>query len=181
MKAKYDADGLPIWEKEEDERDLWVHDDPIQMGFGLDCQLSGFSLPGFDMWLSALPSCVAKTQLLKRRADAFDALKSNNEDAEKRHLEFMLLRMQAIQRDEVLLPLARIGKPMSKARSDGGRNKPTPEWHEACLHAARLMLASGKKPKDLPSILVDRFSYDRSTIDRLLIKAGIKEKSASTK
>lgn len=184
MKSKFDPDGLPVWEKEDDVRDLWVHDDPVQMAFGWGCHLLGFSLPGFDMWLSSLPPCNAKTQLLGRRADALEAGRANNHDLEMRHLEFMLLRMHAIQRDDALLPLARIGKPVKKGRAKGGKNSAKHKQDEnksrddALVKSAKGLIESSEAtPRTVKTAMIDKGLNRGLRIDQLrnvLKKAGIK-------
>jgi len=94
-------------------------DDFDALRFGVRCAFYGFDLPDFDGWLAKLDSCGARDELLARRALAHDAMRTNNADATRRHLEWMLLRRSAIEREDFLVPLAKIGddvrKPFLKA------------------------------------------------------------------
>lgn len=58
--------------------------------------------------------------------------------------------------------------------SRGGKNKPAPHWHEDCCRAAEQMLETGTEPHELVGKLVQRFGHDRTSIARVLKKAGIK-------
>lgn len=58
--------------------------------------------------------------------------------------------------------------------SRGGKNKPAPGWHEGCCRAADQMLETGTEPHELVGKLVQRFGHDRTSIARVLKKAGIK-------
>lgn len=181
MPTKFDPDGLPIWEKQ---GDLYVHEDTIQMAFGWGCLVEGFNLPEFDIWLSALPSCIAKTQLLERRAKAFEAGRSNNRDRELRHLEFMAMRMRAIQREDALLPPARIGRTVNKGRSEGGkksamhRQAENKSRDESLLKTANALIDAGDATKrTVKTLMIERGLNRGLGIDRLrqvLAQSGIK-------
>lgn len=58
--------------------------------------------------------------------------------------------------------------------SRGGKNKGTPGWHADCRSAAEKLLNAGTAPHELIGKLVKRFPHDRTSIARVLKKAGIK-------
>lgn len=107
-----DGDGLPRWV---DTPAGWACGDQQSQIFALSCVMDGFHLPAFDRWLSRLDPGEAKLELLERRRLAMAADRENAEDRRLRHLEYMLLRWQAIAREAVLLPLARSRKRSSDA------------------------------------------------------------------
>lgn len=58
--------------------------------------------------------------------------------------------------------------------SRGGKNKSEPEWHRGCIELAKLLLANGTDKRDLVGKLAQRIGRDRTSIARVLRKAGIK-------
>lgn len=58
--------------------------------------------------------------------------------------------------------------------SRGGSKKAVPEWHRACIELARNLLATGTDKRTLIGKLVPRIKRDRTSIARVLRKAGIK-------
>lgn len=117
-----DGDGLPKWMR--DPELGYHHANTQQVAFAVACMLYGFNLPEFDLWLSALENCGAKTELLERRKLAWEATRNNKpEDSRKRHLEWMLLRWQNIRREEFILPLARTGQKVRAPFADGNAQR----------------------------------------------------------
>ncbi len=111
---EFDADGLPVWGRHPEHgyhhasgsaialaEEAWTY----QRTDG-----SRFRLAEFDAWLSALPSCPMKVELLRRRTLAAEIVAEPGEydrNVLLRHLEFMDGRWREHAREQVLLPLAR--------------------------------------------------------------------------
>lgn len=93
-------------------------DDDSQKMMAMACEFNGFDLPAFDIWASALPDCGLKVEMEERRQMALEALSSNQHDAAKRHLEWMLLRSQMDRREQFLLPLAKHADGVRRRRSE---------------------------------------------------------------
>ncbi len=60
------------------------------------------------------------------------------------------------------------------ARSRGGRNKTAPEWHAECVRLANSYLSAGTAKHEVAGKLAQRLGRDRTSITRVLKKAGIK-------
>lgn len=123
----FDADGLPRWGRHPEHG--WHHASASAVALAEEAAAHGFELPAFDCWLSALPSCPMKAELLRRRALALEWARSNDGERSRllRHLEFMQERWRADLREQALLPLARkTHKQALTNRSNAARQR-TPE------------------------------------------------------
>lgn len=95
--------------------------------------MAGFDLPRFDIWASTLPEDSGiRMEMFERRALAIDALISNNMDAAFRHLEWMLNRQRADNREQFLLPLAQRDEKRQAGTKKPRKPKLT-EWIESKL------------------------------------------------
>lgn len=79
--------------------------------FSVYCALVGFDLAGFDAWLATLGECGAQRELAERRQMAWTALRGSSTEGALRHLEWLQSRRREIQSLDVLVPIARRGKP----------------------------------------------------------------------
>ena len=61
-----------------------------------------------------------------------------------------------------------------EARSKGGKRKSVPDWHGPCIELAKSLLAHGTERRELVGKLAQRIDRDRTSIARVLKKAGIK-------
>lgn len=61
-----------------------------------------------------------------------------------------------------------------ESRSKGGKNKSVPAWHSECIRLARAYLDAGTEKHELVGKLSIRINRDRTTIARVLKKAGVK-------
>lgn len=116
----FDADGLPRWGRHPEHG--WHHASASAVALAEEAAAHGFDLPAFDCWLSALPACPIKAELLRRRALALEWALSNDGERSRllRHLEFMQERWRADLREQALLPLARFGRHVEEQRRDAG-------------------------------------------------------------
>lgn len=91
--------------------------------FLLLCLLDGIDLPAIDAWLAAMNPSPNRDQLLQRRRRAEELFQANPDDADAWHapLEFLVSAMVAAQQRKTLLPLARAGRTVNRARSEGGK------------------------------------------------------------
>ena len=87
----------------------WLYTDPKTQSFCLSALFAGFNLADFDDWLSALEPCVAKDELMLRRARTIDLYGTGQPEAVRVNLEWMALRRHGIMREEFVLPLAKKG------------------------------------------------------------------------
>ena len=115
--ARKPASGLPVWRKAPDGG--WMCNDPTEMRFALRAVITGLDIRLFDNWLRRLEPCPAREQLLALRAKAKAAA---SPDVMRPYFEAMLVRRTFIEREEVVLPLARHGRTMSGGRKKGSRN-----------------------------------------------------------
>lgn len=113
-----DPDGIPLWMRHPEHG--YHHAGQGQMMFAFVAMTYGFSLPEFDLWLSALRDGIGKRALVERRRQAFAACFDNQDDAMLRHLEFMHLRKLAGAREDFLLPLAQQGDRARQQRTAAG-------------------------------------------------------------
>lgn len=114
-----DTDGLPQWVETRDGG--LACGDRTAVVAAWFFSFKGFDLPDFDRWLSALEPCGAKTELLERRSLAIQASKDSKRDAVLRHLEWMMLRRQYLDREGFLLPLARSDRRHRDSQADKAR------------------------------------------------------------
>lgn len=145
----FDADGLPLWGRHPEHG--WHH------ASASACDLAEeagpyFSLPEFDAWLSALPPCPMKSELLERRARALELVKRDvlerlpevYHELLVRHFEFMLGRWHQDARDQVVLPLARKTKRQADLnRVSASRARSHPALTDA-IKQARALQGSAK-------------------------------------
>lgn len=158
---------LPRWRRARGtEADPTIHgftcDDFDALRFGVGCALFGFDLPNFDEWLAKLDSCGARDELLARRALAHCAMRSNDASAVRRHLEWMLLRRDSIDREDVLLPLAKTGdrvrKPFRKANQKRKTTAATKHesWQQQAALLWNLPQHAGKTAADIARLIDPR-------------------------
>ena len=153
-----DQHGIPQWMQHSEYG--YHHASPQAMGFATSCTFRGFNLPEFDLWLSAMGDCGAKKELLERRKLAFDAFfRNSEEDSIARHLEWMMLRRQMIERDSFLRPLAKLGKAVTDGRKLPKRPK-VQKWIDA--EVAKKTAETAKKLwSRAPVWLTDEIGFDR--------------------
>ena len=76
--------------------------------------------------------------------------------------------------------LIKTGYARHKGNKKGGKKnadrskEAAEEWHAPCAKKARELLAQGKTSRELAGILATQFERDRTTINRVLKKAGVK-------
>lgn len=98
--------------------------DPIEQAFAVTVsELSGFSIPEFDAWLDTLGICGAREELMIRRWWLFEAVAAGNEDAARRHLEWMHLRRTSIVQQQTTLPALIRDESMQRARRKPRRSR----------------------------------------------------------
>lgn len=124
---EFDPDGLPIWGRHPEHG--WHHASESATALAeaawtyRRADESHFLLAEFDAWLSALPPCPMKEELLRRRALAAEIVAAPGEydrNALLRHLEFMEGRWRMDVREQALLPAARTGDAAQVQRRDAG-------------------------------------------------------------
>lgn len=81
----------------------WTTDDPAELAFAHRAVIAGVDLRRLDDWLRELEPCPARDELLALRLEA----KSAARPAMRRALELMQTRRLWIEREGILLPLAR--------------------------------------------------------------------------
>jgi hypothetical protein len=122
--------------------------------------MAGFDLPRFDIWASALPADSGiRMEMFERRALAIEALSNNNMDAAFRHLEWMLNRQRADNREQFLLPLAQRDEKRQAGTKKPRKSKLT-EWIESKLSRD----PGAKSPQlwaDAPQWIEDQIGEDR--------------------
>ena len=155
---------LPHWVKggsvEQPAIDGYVCDDPQAMRFALGVLvIASFRIADFDVWLASIGECGAQRELRMRRELAERALRENNQDVMRGHLEWMSLRRRAIEREMALLPLAQ----RDTARQGGTRKPRRPmvdEWIDGMLKANPV----AKSPElwsAAPDWITDQIGKDR--------------------
>jgi len=132
--------------------------------------LMGFDLPAFDEWLDSLEDCPARRELQHRRDNLvervtsgkvikYNAADDDSQPAIKRELEFLTSRRREIQRDDVLLPMAR----RDHKRQEGTKKPRRPEIDEWIKH--RLQRDPDVKSPKLwhtaPEWITDQIGFDR--------------------
>ena len=177
---------LPHWVKggsvEQPAIDGYVCDDPQAMHFALGVLVTttGFGIPDYDEWLVSLGECGAQRELRMRRELAERALRENNQEVMRRHLEWMYLRRIMIDSGLAKTELAGIGEAVKRARSKGGlksaaaRQVSASAKHAEWVTAAFQLLAQGKSRRDLAGIIATRFNVTAKPVRDALKKAGVK-------
>ena len=100
----------PLFERTETP-DGWEYKDPDEIRLVFDSVLFlGFDLPAFDTWLEELEDCVAKRDLIILRRGAVKLMKKGAHDHIKDRLTILKLCRYTIERNDYVVPLARLGK-----------------------------------------------------------------------
>jgi hypothetical protein len=84
-------------------QDSWLYADTNQQALAIKSSIWGFDLPGFDKWLEKLEECEGKNELIERRNE----LNKQKLASLKSNIEFFVLRMNYIKREDFLLPKAK--------------------------------------------------------------------------
>lgn len=140
---EFDADGIPIWGHHPEHGYHHASGSAIALAEEAwtyrRADESHFLLAEFDAWLSALPPCPMKEELLRRRALAVETVIAPGEYGRNvllRHLEFMDGRWREHLREHALLPLARSGRKHANAQSERAKNPRTPPEIDEAINAA---------------------------------------------
>lgn len=109
----------PLFERTETP-DGWEYKDPAESSLVIKSLLFlGFDLPSFDTWLEELAECVAKRDLLILRRGAVKLAHDHLKD----RLTILKLCRKTIERDDYVVPLARLGK-THKTKQQSKAQKP---------------------------------------------------------
>lgn len=80
---------------------------------------------------------------------------------------------------ELLLTMAagahfnRIGADVHRGRSAGGRARARPSWHDAAVKRAKILLAQGRREREVAGILAPSFGRSTDAVRRVLQRAGV--------
>lgn len=89
----------------------WEYKDPDEIALVFDSLLFlGFDLPSFDTWLEELEECVAKRDLIILRRGAVKLMQKRAHDHIKDRLTVLKLCRYTIERNDYVVPLARLAK-----------------------------------------------------------------------
>lgn len=145
-------------------------------------ELSG---PMFPVSLSVqLPRLLSRVRLLPESAErdrteqgilfSIAHWDQYNNEHKKLHVLGYSLFVGELEHQARLDNLLEANASRREGNARGGKNKRAPEWHERCISYAGSLLATGKQRHELSGILAERFKRDRTSIDRVLKKAGVK-------
>lgn len=149
---EFDPDGLPIWGRHPEHG--WHHASESATALAEEAWTypradgSRFRLPEFDAWLSALPACPMKKELLRRRALAAEIVAAPGEYDRAmllRHLEFLEGRWRMDGREQTLLPLARTGHAHKQEQRHRASKPRTPAEIDNCIEAALAKQGTAKE------------------------------------
>lgn len=149
---EFDPDGLPIWGWHPEHG--WHHASESATALAEEAWMypradgSRFRLPEFDAWLSALPMCPMKEELLRRRALAAEIVAAPGEYDRAmllRHLVVMEERWRMDVREQALLPLARTGHDHKQEQRRRASKSRTPPEVNSCIEAALAKQGTAKE------------------------------------
>jgi len=157
-----------------DHQGAWIYQNPEQQAFVIRCTLEGVDFVGIDTFIERLEreGAPAGRELRERRNSAFSAWTAKNKDALRRHLEWLILRRDAILREEALLPLAVKGENKRKSEAKGGitsgrtKKVKAEEWQRQIKTLVLRHLRAGKTNENIGILLAKNAGVGSDRVSR---------------